>query len=173
MPPPPGPATPPDPVRPDRGTLLAAGVLSLPVLGFWLPLLGIFASSFLVRRVVPWAGPRLWGPKRGQRQAVALLGFGAMWLPAVLAVSGGFYALLGEEGAERVGSTWWLLIPLCVPEQPFVSTLVASVVYGAGAVLSGLVRRPWPWVLGALLSALSYDLVLYVLSVDMSCSFGA
>lgn len=152
--------------------MLAAGALSLPVLGFWLPLLGIFASSYLVRRVVPWAGPRLWGPSRGRR-AVTLLGFGAMWLPAVLTVSGVTYALLGEEGAERVGTTWWLLIPLCTPEQPFVPTLVASAVYTAGAALSGLVQRPWPWVLGALLSALSYDLLMDVLSVDLHCSFGA
>ena len=100
---------------------------------------------------------------------MALLGLGAMWLPAALAYHGVFYALLGEEGADRVGSTFWLLIPLCAPEQPFVSTLVASAVYMAGAALSGLVHRPWPWVLGALLSALSYDLVLYVLSVDIIC----
>ena len=173
MPPAPEPAAPSDAARPDRSGLLAAGALSLPVLGFWLPFLGLFASLFLVLRVVPWAGPRLWGPSRGQRQAVALLGFGAMWLPAALAVRGVFHALLGEEGADRVGSTWWLLTPVCAPEQPVVSTLVASAVYVAGAACSGLVHRPWPWVLGALLSALSYDLVLYVLSVDITCSFAA
>ena len=100
---------------------------------------------------------------------MALLGFGAMWLPAVLAFFGVFYALLGEDGAARVGSTFWLLIPLCAPEDPFVSTLVASAVYMAGAALSGVVHRPWPWLLGALLSALSYDLVLFVLSVEFLC----
>jgi hypothetical protein len=159
----------PDAARLDRSKLLAAGALSLPVLGFWLPFLGLFASLILVLRVVPSAGPRLWGPSRGQRRAVALLGFGAMWLPAALAINGVFYALWGEEGADRVGSTFWLLIPLCAPEQPFVSTLVASAVYMAGAALSGAVHRPWPWLLGALLSALSYDLVLFVLSVDFIC----
>ncbi len=48
-------------------------------------------------------------------------------------------------------------------------TLVASAVYVAGAALSGVVHRPWPWVLGALLSALSYDLVMFLLSVDIIC----
>jgi hypothetical protein len=169
VPPPPDPAAPPDAVRPDRSKLLAAGALSLPALGFWLLFLGLFASLILVLRLVPWAGPRLWGPSRGQRRGVALLGFGAMWLPAVLAFFGVFYSLLGEEGADRVGSTFWLFIPLCAPEQPLVPTLVASAVYVAGAALSGVVHRPWPWVLGALLSALSYDLVMFLLSVDIIC----
>ena len=173
MPPPPGPALPPDAARPDRSQLLAVGALSLPVLGLWLPLLGLFASRSLVLRVVPGAGARLWGPSGGERRAVALLGFGAMWLPAVLAVLGVFYALLGEEGAERVGNTFWLLLPVCAPEQLLVPTLVASAVYVAGAALSGLVHSPWPWVLGALLSALSYDLALHVLSADLICWLAA
>lgn len=143
--------------------------LSLPVLGFWLPFLGVFASLVLALSLVPQAGARLWRPARFPRQGVAFLGFTAMWLPALLAFFGVFYALWGEDGADRVGSTVWLSIPLCAPEQPFASTLVASAVYVAGAALSGVVHRPWPWVLGALLAALSYDLVLFVLSVDFIC----
>ena len=65
-----------------------------------------------------------------------------------------------------VGSTAWLLLPLYAPEQVIAPTLTASAVYVAGAALSGMLRRPWPWLLGALLSALSCDLVIFVLSVD-------
>lgn len=163
-------AAPEDAVRPYRSRLLAAAALSLPVLGFWLPLLGVFASLGLVRLVVPQAGPRLWGPSRGPWRGVALLGFGAMWLPAVLAFVGVFYFLWGEgSAADLIGSTSWLFLPLCGPTQPLVPTLVASAVYVAGAGLSGVVHRPWPWVLGALLSALSYDLVMFALSVDLIC----
>lgn len=143
--------------------------LSLPVLGFWIPFLGFFASLVLALSLVPQAGASLWRPARFPRQAVGFLGFAAMWLPAFLAFFGVSYALWGEGGADRVGSTVWLFIPLCAPEQPFVSTLVATAVYVAGAALSGVVHRPWPWVLGALLAALSYDLVLFVLSVEFIC----
>lgn len=163
------PAAPPDEVRPYRSRLRAAAALSLPVLGFWLPFFGIFTSLVIVLLVVPRAAPRLWGRSRGGRAGVALLGFGAMWLPAVVAFSGVFYSLFGEAGADRVGSTAWLLIPLCAPEQPLMPTVVASAVYVAGAALSGAVHRPWPWVLGALLSALSYDLVMSALSIDVVC----
>ena len=90
-------------------------------------------------------------------------------MPAVLAFSGALYLPLGDEGAGRVGSTAWLLLPLCGPEQQVVSALVASAVYVAGAALSGVDQRPWPWVLGALLSALSYDLAVMILSIDFVC----
>lgn len=165
---------PPDAVRPYRHTPLAVAALCLPVLGFWLPFLGFFASLALALNVVPRAGARLWAPARGRRQRVALLGFGAMWLPAVLALSGVFLrgifsSTLGHEVSAHVGNTAWLLIPLCAPEQIIMPTLAASAVYVAGAGLSGLLHHPWPWVLGALLSALSYDLVLVMFSIVFSC----
>lgn len=100
---------------------------------------------------------------------MAILGFTAMWLPAFLAVFGVFYFLLGEPGAVRVGSTAWLLIPLYGPERILPPALVASAVYVVGAVLSGVVNRPWPWVVGALLYAISYDLAMFVLSIDIFC----
>lgn len=170
----PDPHVPPDAVRPYRSDRLAVAALSLPVLGFWLPVLGVFASLALALSVVPRAGAHLWGPARGWRQRVArlvlaFLGFGAMWLPAVLALSGVFSAALGPEASNYVGTTGWLLIPLCAPEQLVVPTLAASAVYVVGAGLSGLMHHPWPWVLGALLSALSYDLVLVVFSIDFFC----
>ena len=146
-----------------RQPLLGVATLSLPVLGFWLPLLGFLVSLALVLRLVPWAGPRLWTPAGGRRRGVALLGFGAMWLPAALAFLGVLYP------NDDFGSTAWLLLPLCAPEQVIAPTLTASAVYVAGAALSGVLRRPWPWVLGALLSALSYDLVIVVLSIGSVC----
>lgn len=170
----PDPYAPPDAVRPYRSNRRAVAALSLPVLGFWLPVVGIFASLALVLSVVPRGSAHLWAPVRGRRQRVArlgwaLLGFGAMWLPAVLALSGVFSAALGPEVSGYVGNTIWLLIPLCAPEQLLIPTVAASAVYVAGAGLSGLLHHPWPWVLGALLSALSYDVVLVMFSIDFSC----
>lgn len=144
---------------------VAVAALCLPVLGFWLPLLGPFVSCALALKVVPEAGARLWGPSRGRRRVVALLGFAAMWLPAVLAFFGPFDAAFGADGEYLLGSTAWLLLPLGAPEQILLPTTVATAVFVLGAALSAVWRAPWPWVLGALLSALSYDLVISVFSI--------
>lgn len=148
---------------------LAVAALSLPVLGFWLPFLGILLSCVLALNVVPGAGARLWGASRSRRRGVALLGFAALWLPAVLAFSGLFYAAFGGDGDYLLGSTAWLLLPLCAPEQIVAPTLVATAVYVTGAAISGALRRPWPWLLGGLLSALSYDAVILGFSIGSSC----
>lgn len=157
--------------REGSGRRRAAAVagLSLPVLGFWLPFLGLVASCVLALTVVPAAGARLWGAGRGSRRGVALLGLIALWLPAVLAFSGVLYPAFGADGDYPLGSTAWLLLPLCAPEQVVLPTLVATAVHVTGAAVSGAVRRPWPWLLGSLLSALSYDLVILVLSIDSVC----
>lgn len=155
--------------RARRSGLLAVAQLSLPVLGLWLPLVGLVASLGLALRLVPAAGRRLWEPGRSALWGVALLGFAAMWLPAVLALTGLARRLVEEESAFPLGSTAWLLLPLCAPEQQLPPALVATAVFTVGAVVSAVVRRPWPWVLGALLSPLSYDAALSVLATDVSC----
>lgn len=155
---------------PARRRLLGVVLLSLPVLGLSLPFLGLLLSLVLSLVLVPRAGLLLWEPLPARLRSLALLGWGLLWLPAVLAFSGVSSLLTGPEGAgPLVGSTAWLFVPLCAPAAPLVPTLAASGVFVLGASLSARSARPLPWLLGALLAPLSYDLVMALLSVEFSC----
>ena len=68
--------------RPHRSTLVAVAWLTTPVLGFILPLYGVFASAGAAFPTVSRTGPVLWtgdGWPRSRPSAV-IAGFAALWL---------------------------------------------------------------------------------------------
>ncbi len=154
-------------------TVLAVTGLATPVVGFFLPFLGVWASGLAVLVMVKWAGPQVWTARSRRRGRVGWLGLAGLWSPAVLAFFGVEYLLrrwlTGEESAESVGTTAWLFFPLCGPEDHLTPAVVALVVYVLATTASAVVRRPWPWVVGGLGASLGYDLTLYVASIETIC----
>ena len=80
-----------------------------------------------------------------------------------------FFLLLGEDHATSIGTTAWLFIPLCGPEDVWTPAVVATSVYATGAVGSAIARRPWPWLLGGLAANVAYDLNLHLRGVEFIC----
>ena len=142
-------------------------MVTTPVLGFFLPVIGVAVSMGAAFWAVGRSGAALWGPieSTSRRLGVATSGFATLWLPALLQFFGVLYRLLGPEDSGRVGLTAWLIIPLARPEDPWTPAAVAMVVYALGAGASALRRRPWPWVVGGLAASLAYDLTIRLGSI--------
>ncbi|WP_186816478.1 hypothetical protein [Cellulomonas aerilata] len=83
----------------------------------------------------------------------------------MLQFSGVLHRLVGPQDSVHVGVTAWLLLPLGAPENPWLPGAVAMTVYAAGAAVSALARRPWPWVVGGLAASLAYDLTIQIASI--------
>ena len=146
-----------------RGSaFLAVVLLVTPVVGFALPFYGLPVSLLTLWLLVPRAGAVVWTRRAEQPVRVALLGAATLWLLPVLSFGGLFYLLLGEDRATSIGTTAWLFIPLCGPEDAWTPAVVAIAVYAAGAVGSAVARRPWPWLLGGLAANVAYDLTLHL-----------
>ena len=66
---------------------------------------------------------------------------------------------------ETVGATFWLFLPLAGPADVLTPAIASCAVLGIGAAVSAYVRRPWPWLLGALAAPLAYAGVLLALGI--------
>lgn len=141
-----------DPRQPDPGRVRGAAALAVPgTVALAVPLFGFLATvslPFIVSRF----GPELWPQtsRRAQRLCAALA-IAGLWLPAMLAL-----ASLGKLGSE---ATTWLLLPLCAPTGAslVVPALFAAATYLAGTTATVIIRRPWPWVIGAWAAPLAYS----------------
>ena len=151
-------------------------VLTTPALGFVLPFLGPWLSMTAVVLAVRYGRRRVWRGERGPW--LAPLAIAALWGPGLLALA--FFLTFGDrlgspetgEGLqlvtrllETVGATYWLFIPLAGPADVLTPALVAGAALAVGAAASAHVRRPWPWLLGALAAPLAYAGVLLALGI--------
>lgn len=149
-------------------TLLALALLTLPGLAFALPFYGLPASLVALKLGVP-RGAALWTRRGEPAVSMAVLGAAALWLLPLLSFVGLFYALLGEEASNAIGTTSWLFIPLCGPVDMTTPAVVAFTVYAAGAAASAVVRKPWPWLLGGLAANIAYDLTMHLHAIEVIC----
>ncbi len=158
----------------------AGGVTALtsPALGFVLPFLGPWLSMTAVVLAVRHGGHRLWSTEGARRRWLAPLAIAALWWPGLLTI--GFFLSFGDqlgspetsEGLqlvtgllETVGATYWLFLPLTAPADVLSPAVATCAVLAGGAVVSAYVRRPWPWLLGALAAPLAYAGVLLALRI--------
>lgn len=173
------------PVAPTPSGALRAGssaraqaLLALPALGFLLPFLGPLLSCLALRAAVPQAGAVAWGGGVRRPRLLALLGWLALWWPAVV-----FYVFLSVYGdqlgspetdpglqaasdrVDAVGVTIWLFVPLAAPQDWISPAAAALAVVALGAVVSARVHRPWPWLLALAAAPLAYALVVDVLQI--------
>ena len=151
--------------------------LTAPGLGFLLPFLGPWLALLLLSPVVRSAGPLLWGRGRADRRLALLAGAG-LWLPGALTLTiflvvgthlgspttPPWVALLAELGS-RVGVTYWLLLPLAGPEDVLTPASAAVTALAIGATASAWLRRPGPWLCGALLAPLVYAATVQALDI--------
>ncbi len=147
------------------GQARSAAELAIPgIMAFTIPLVG-FLVSLLLPIAATRARVRLW-PRASRSMvrwcgALAVIG---LWLPALVALAG---ATNGRVGLEN---TMWLVLPLCAPAGAalIVPAICAVATYIVGLVVSAIIRRPWPWVLGALTAPLAYSAASLWL-VDFAC----
>jgi hypothetical protein len=58
------------------------------------------------------------------------------------------------------GDTFWLIVPLCAPDNVstwLIPALVASAACTAGLAATAWLHCPWPWMLGAWLAPVAYE----------------
>ncbi len=148
---------------PSLDSARSAAALAVPgVLCFTVPLVG-FLTSLVMPLFASRVRSRLWpDTSRAVGHLWAALAVIGLWLPAVLAVVSG-----GRAGSE---ATAWLIIPLCAPSgaSMVVPAALAVTSYLAGLTLAAVLRRPWPWVLGAWAAPLAYSAASRWL-VDFAC----
>lgn len=157
--------------------MLAAVALTAPGLGFLLPFLGPWLALLLLSTVVRSAGPVLWGRGRADRKLTLLAGAG-LWLPGALTLAiflvvgthlgspttPPWLALLAEL-VSRVGVTYWLFLPLAGPEDVLTPASTAIAALAVGAAASAGLRRPGPWLCGALVAPLVYAATVQLLDI--------
>ena len=156
----------------------AQALLVLPALGFFLPFFGPWLSLLAVGAAIRRAAAVLWSDRVRRPRALVLLGWAALWWPAVLAFV--FLNFFGEHlgspdtgsglraasvAVDTVGIAYWLFIPLAAPQDLVSPAVAALAVVVLGAVASARLHRPWPWLLAAAAAPLAYALVIAVLEI--------
>ena len=127
-------------------TAFGAAAFTLPILGF--------QASLAIPFLAQWQRGLLW-PRASSATS---------WVYAFLALAGLWWSTVATFVSPLPlpfrGDTFWLIIPLCAPENLstwLVPALAATSVYTLGLAVTVFLHRPWPWLVGAWTAPLAYE----------------
>jgi hypothetical protein len=146
--------------------VLVGGVVLVAAITYGVPFLGPLASVLLCTYT---RSPAPSMAVRDRTREHHLLGLGLGGLMAASAV-GPFTPLFYRAGMSS--STFWLLIPLCGPDNRIALLVPAAAATGVcllGLAMARVSRRPWPWVVAAWLAPWAHLVAFSQVPHPFSC----